>query len=438
MDSETRMRYVLFAIFLGVVIGCAPVSTRPDGRAETEGGPYLGEPGANMSHNDVPDRAGEAQRLDLTWSQVGADGIVADVAGVVSLISARGGAVVAQAPVVLDLTDGKYLSVKVASLNDDLHSVHLELSVGDASFTRTFTSASFDAAIDRATGGGLINHAGEPQRLAFGAIHFDASAGAPALAELADIKAMRVVVTPDADAVAEVAIAEVTSHESHPDLHAAAILVFDDTRYPETYHVAFPLLRSHGVRGTIAVEAQQVRAGGVTLEQLREMYAAGWDMLPHGLWGDSLLQYDVEGKRKQMQDSFDFLVTNGFTRSNRHFVLPGGEHDADVWRLAGELGFRTLRIADKQRFETLDPLPELTLVRAVHASYGQNMDLHLGLIDRLADRGGLGVWEFHRILDTGQSSSSSLDYTRENLDLLLTHLAAKGIPVVTPEEVWGN
>lgn len=101
------------------------------------------------------------------------------------------------------------------------------------------------------------------------------------------------------------------------------LIEFDDNRLSQ-YTQAFRYMSKYNIPGTIAVIYNRVGTTNyMTLAQLREVYAAGWDLVAHG---DN--NHDVMASRAavlaDIKANRDYLLANGFTRGAYHYVLPGG------------------------------------------------------------------------------------------------------------------
>lgn len=108
------------------------------------------------------------------------------------------------------------------------------------------------------------------------------------------------------------------------------VLMFDDG-WTAAYTEGFSYLRKYGIRATVPVNSEKVGdANHATLDQLREMYNAGWDMINHTTDHTSLAtlstETDMLGKVTPVQN---YLVAAGMTRNNgyKHFIYPSGSYN---------------------------------------------------------------------------------------------------------------
>lgn len=110
-------------------------------------------------------------------------------------------------------------------------------------------------------------------------------------------------------------------------------IIDDDTRI-ETYTYWSKLSKETGVNITIAAVPNWINGNGpdgiktMSLEQLKEMYNNGNDVVSHGFdtltIQDNISNGDIT--KKQLLESKKWLIDNGFTRSNGYdyFVWPQG------------------------------------------------------------------------------------------------------------------
>lgn len=119
----------------------------------------------------------------------------------------------------------------------------------------------------------------------------------------------------------------------------AVYMQFDDGTIGQ-YKYAFPILEKYGLRGTIAVPTERVgKTVGLsgerpTWSQLREMQAAGWLVVSHGLDERSLNSLSDEELDRQLRVSSQMLFDRGFTFGSKCIVAPQSAWDDRVERFA--------------------------------------------------------------------------------------------------------
>jgi peptidoglycan/xylan/chitin deacetylase (PgdA/CDA1 family) len=123
------------------------------------------------------------------------------------------------------------------------------------------------------------------------------------------------------------------------------LLTFDGGQ-SSTYTEAYPLLAAAGMVATVYVISDRVgTAGYMTLAQLQELHAAGWDIANHTSdhteLGTLATAAEVAAK---VTDCADYLVAAGMPEASLHVAYPGGDHEAETlagMALAGALTGRT-------------------------------------------------------------------------------------------------
>ena len=102
------------------------------------------------------------------------------------------------------------------------------------------------------------------------------------------------------------------------------ILIFDDG-YVDVYEHAFPLLKERGFGATIAAISGFVgQPEYLNWEQIKEMSAAGFEVVSHTATHANLAAMSPEGARRELADSRGLLEKN-LQRPAQFFVYPYGE-----------------------------------------------------------------------------------------------------------------
>lgn len=121
-----------------------------------------------------------------------------------------------------------------------------------------------------------------------------------------------------------------------PDRGRVAFTLDDsrDTHYTE----AFPVMDDEGVPATTAVMADDIGSDGyMTLEQLREVYDAGWAVSAHPQEPSPLPAFSEDEQRDLMERNRQWLLDRGFTRGADTIVYPYGAVGPATLNVAGDL-----------------------------------------------------------------------------------------------------
>lgn len=98
--------------------------------------------------------------------------------------------------------------------------------------------------------------------------------------------------------------------------------VFDDGAR-DVYENAFPILGEHP--GVVYMPTGWVgRPRYLTLDQLHEMHAAGWEIASHSIDHPDLTKLSDDDVLRQLVESNEWLAEHGFNRGMSHFAVPFG------------------------------------------------------------------------------------------------------------------
>ena len=122
------------------------------------------------------------------------------------------------------------------------------------------------------------------------------------------------------------------------------VLTFDDG-YTSVFTTAFPIMQQYGIKGTIYLNSAYVGdAGRLTLDQLHQLYDAGWTIANHTPDHTDLTSLtSVAAIKDVIQQGIDWLLANGFTRGAYDFALPFGSYNDMVLEALKECGVQTDR-----------------------------------------------------------------------------------------------
>ena len=128
----------------------------------------------------------------------------------------------------------------------------------------------------------------------------------------------------------------------------AVTFTWDDGR-AGCYTNAMPILKQYGWASTIYVVTAAVDqnsftldGGGslpdpVTLDQLRGLQDAGWDISSHSVTHPDLSSLSDDQQQYQLESAKEWLLTNGFTNGARFFATPYGKRNASTQTIASTL-----------------------------------------------------------------------------------------------------
>lgn len=218
----------------------------------------------------------------------------------------------------------------------------------------------------------------------------------------------------------------------HEDPMPPGVLwVFDDSRL-NTYETVRPIIESKGWRGIIPAITGKLGnelVAGIplmTLAQLKEMEAGGWEVISHSQNHLNLAGASLATVQSELRNAYNFLFVNGFNReSAKFFAYPGGSWDEQARKEASRL-YRVSRSVIDHRQQAAficDP----TLLETCYCDNAKTAAQVKTALDWVASRGGICTLTFHEVIpDANPSTSTSwpLSRFREVVD----YAASLGLP----------
>lgn len=144
--------------------------------------------------------------------------------------------------------------------------------------------------------------------------------------------------------------------QTKKDLHqkGRVIFVFDDN-WSTQYTVAYPILAAKGFPATIAVIPSKVGDQEyMSLEQLKDVYQNGWDLINHTYHHRKLSQLDYEEQKDEMIQAKQWLDKHCFTKASNIVAYPYGDFNQVSVEVLQDEAFRSARTV-KEGFEGEDP-----------------------------------------------------------------------------------
>lgn len=211
------------------------------------------------------------------------------------------------------------------------------------------------------------------------------------------------------------------------------ILSFDDAVETQ-YSRAFPILEGYGYQAAAAVVPNSLnREGRLSIDQLRELRDAGWDVASHPERGTGLADMDPEEARDAIESDFEYLDNRGFPDGARHMFVPYHNVNQEVIDIAREYHETCFYFAGNN--SNVPPTDPMHLSR---------VDMHdfegfTALIDMAAAHGQLAVGLAHGIQPEDADEDDPLaDITDEQLRELLDYIEESDVEVVTPSQLIDN
>lgn len=176
------------------------------------------------------------------------------------------------------------------------------------------------------------------------------------------------------------------------------------TQYDEFYTYAKKYPGFHGSLNVIGSYIDRGLSGYLTLADVQEMYAAGWDINNHTYSHTNMTTLDTQAEMQAIiKQQKDWAVTNGFTRNGMHLcgAYPNGGYNDTViaaMQAEGMLAFRTVQSQSGINAAT----PNLNPLRIVTRNLGNTTTLASAKsdVDNAIAAGATLFIESHNFVDT--------------------------------------
>lgn len=193
---------------------------------------------------------------------------------------------------------------------------------------------------------------------------------------------------------------------------AKAMFNFDDAT-KSTYTIALHILDSNGQRGTTFVIINDVnRSGYMTLYELKDLQSHGWDISSHTVFHTHLSTLDNTSLIDELNNSYDWLVNNGFQKSAQFIAYPSGDFNDAVLQKVEQryiLGRTTLygRLQSHVSPDSNDVYNDAYLLRWISApdNSTDSSDM-INDINETIDEGGLVILTYHNIINSSNDQTA--------------------------------
>lgn len=207
-----------------------------------------------------------------------------------------------------------------------------------------------------------------------------------------------------------------------PD-RGAVVLSFDDaleSHYTQAYSAMLP----YDMPGNAGIMTDAVgNTGSLTVDQLRQMEDAGWELASHATRDVALTTLPPGEMERTVKTARRWLTDHGFETGAKSFVYPHGAYDdrlLDAVRRHHAMAYRYLSPLSATSGQLTDTL---TIARG-NAAY--NLDLTKRAVANAEKHGTTAILAFHDIADTGGLSMPPDDFRD-----LVTYIDRRDVDVLT-------
>lgn len=208
------------------------------------------------------------------------------------------------------------------------------------------------------------------------------------------------------------------------------MLTFDDGVRSQ-YENAFPRLEERDMQAVAAVVPDSLnREERLTIDHLREMRDAGWDISSHPE-GDAFIELeDREAIRQDVEAAHEYLDNRGFPDGARHLFVPYHNTNEEVQEIVREYHEVSSYFGGSPN--------AVPFTDPIHLSRVDMHDLDgfTSLIDMAERHNQLAIGLAHGVVSEDEVGEDPLaDMTIEQLEELLDYIEESDVQVVTPSDL---
>lgn len=208
------------------------------------------------------------------------------------------------------------------------------------------------------------------------------------------------------------------------------MLTFDDNTESQ-YENAFPIFEERDMQGVLAVIPPTLnRPGRLSVDQLREMRDAGWDVSAHAERSEGLADMDPQEAREALESDQEYLINRGFPEGARFHTVPYHNVNQEVTDIAREYYEMNSYFGG-----TPNAVP---LTDPMHLSRVDMHDLEgfMSMIDLAEEHNQLAIGLAHGVQPEADIDDEPLaDMTTEQLEELLNYIEESDVQLVTASDL---
>lgn len=205
-----------------------------------------------------------------------------------------------------------------------------------------------------------------------------------------------------------------------------AILAFYGARTPQ-YETAFPILEERGLQAAVAVPPTGIGSDGrMTLDQLRELQDAGWDICSLPTRGGILPELSRDEQRSVIEAEKERLEELGFETGARHFFAPHHRMNTDTIDIVQDVHETGFIYGGNSAGMPPTAPHTLPVINGEEYDSSRSVILRADKHDQLVTLG---------IEDIGGDDGISPESLEDQLDRLEDNDYAGGLNVITPSDL---
>lgn len=211
-------------------------------------------------------------------------------------------------------------------------------------------------------------------------------------------------------------------------------ITFDDG-YESVFNEAKPLMDKYGFPGVAYIITDLTGAPGrMSLKQLKDMQADGWDIASHTKTHKLLVSDKPTAQQiyEELAGSKKWLINNGFERGAQHYASPGGEFNDKILDEIKKyyLTHRTI-MEEKECCPAADPymLKVRNVTNTTPVTYVQKC------VDEAAANKEWLVLIFHNLSDPADSETK---VATQAFQAIIDYIAAADVDVGTMSDIFSK
>ena len=212
---------------------------------------------------------------------------------------------------------------------------------------------------------------------------------------------------------------------STPAADNGQVIMTFDGGFESHYSTLFDLMEDRDLQGVIGIVPPTVNVGGrLSIDQMREMRDAGWDMASFPLRSDPLPEMDSGEKEQVIEGDQSYLEGRGFEDGARTFLAPYHRVDAESLEIVREVHDCSMTFggtpnaappADPHMLSRINATDMNAVEQFTELAERHNQLLVLRLTE-VGDDGDLEEDEFEDLLDYLEDSELDMVTASEMLD----------------------
>lgn len=216
---------------------------------------------------------------------------------------------------------------------------------------------------------------------------------------------------------------------------AKAIIAFDDGNYT-VYQNAYPVMSANNQRGISNTVTGSVGATGfMTLTQNTGLYNNGWDISSHTENHSHLTELSQNQISGELNNSYNWLINNGFTKSAGFLAIPYGDYNDTVLdgiKSRYILSRSSVNGDHQPNFGTDNNIGNITyLLKILSVLDTTSNQTVKDAINKTINRSGTIILLYHRVVNA-PTTQFSTEVTLSNFTEVSNYLASRNdIDVVT-------